>query len=50
MKTERATGLNKIPSELLKLIHNDNIKLLKKQCNIIHVTGIIPPEWLYNDS
>ncbi|XP_060527642.1 uncharacterized protein LOC132702840 [Cylas formicarius] len=46
MKTGKATGLDEIPAEVLKLIDNHNIHLLTHLFNSVYKTGILPKEWL----
>jgi len=45
-KNNKAVGPDNIPVELLKLINDDNIKILEKLFNNIYNTGIFPEDWL----
>lgn len=45
-KNGKATGPDDIPAELLKLIDNENIKIILQLFNNIYKTGHIPTDWL----
>lgn len=45
-KNNKATGPDEIPAEIIKLITEDQIEILKDLYNTIYDTGIIPKEWL----
>lgn len=45
-KTRKALGPDEIPTELLKLIDEENMKIIVKLFNAIYNTGVIPSDWL----
>lgn len=45
-KTRKPVGPDEIPTDLLKLIDEDNIKVLVNHFNIVYDTVVLPSEWL----
>uniref|UniRef100_A0A8D8XEP5 Craniofacial development protein 2 n=1 Tax=Cacopsylla melanoneura TaxID=428564 RepID=A0A8D8XEP5_9HEMI len=49
MKDGKAVGLDEVPTEILKLLDEEQTKILTTIFNNIYSTGKIPPEWLKSE-
>uniref|UniRef100_A0A8D8YBA7 Craniofacial development protein 2 n=3 Tax=Cacopsylla melanoneura TaxID=428564 RepID=A0A8D8YBA7_9HEMI len=49
MKDGKAVGLDEVPTEILKLLNEEQTKIITTIFNNIYSTGKIPPEWLKSE-